>query len=75
MVAIKPSHTKGAVIQREGGRSRALADAEQVAEAAQPGRKWMGLMKRSRADVVDLSPDVFFHQPPTGRMGGLCHHR
>ena len=66
-------HAEGAVTQRQG--SRALADAEQVAEAAQPGRKWMGLMKRSRANVVGPSPGVFFHQPPTGRMGGLCHHR
>ena len=55
--------------------SRTLADAEQDAEAAQPGRKWMGLMKRSRANVVGPSPGAFFHQPPTGRMGGLCHHR
>ena len=62
-------HTKGAVTQRQG--SRALADEEQVAEAAQPGSKGTGLMKRSRACVVDPSPGVFFHQPPTGRMGGL----
>ena len=35
----------------------------------------MGLMKRSRANVVGPSPDVFYHQPPTGRMGDLCHRR
>ena len=49
--------------------------ARRGAEAARPGRKWTGLMKRRRACVVDLSLGVFFHQPPTGRMGGLCHHR
>ena len=40
-------HTKVAMTQRQG--SWALADEEQLAEAAQPGRKWTGLMKRSRA--------------------------
>ena len=35
----------------------------------------MGRMKWSRANVVDPSPGVFFHQPPKGRIGGLCHRR
>ena len=46
--------------------SRALADAEQVAEAAQPGRKCMGLTKRSRANVVGPSPGVFSTNIPRG---------
>ena len=66
-------HTKVAMTQTEG--SLALADTEQFAEASQPGRKWTGLMKRCTACVVDPSPGVFFHQPPTGRMGGLCRYR
>ena len=32
----------------------------------------MGRMKWSRANVVDPSPGVFFHQPPKGRMGGFA---
>ena len=67
--------TRGERGRWEAAGSRALADAERVAEAAQPGRKWMGLMKRSRANGVGPSPGVFFHQPPTGRMGGLCLYR
>ena len=56
-------------------RSKSKEQAGRDAEAARPGRKWTGLMKWCRACVVDPSPGVFFHQPPTGRMGGLCHHR
>ena len=42
----KPHSTaRGERGRRGAAGSRALADAERVAEAAQPGRKWTGLMR------------------------------